>query len=197
MQELFSGIGQALAISILCVFCVLVLLFKDFFHPITILSAIPLSIGGAFVALLIGHGELGVPALIGLIMLLGIVTKNSILLVDYAIIGVREGGLTEFEALLEACRKRARPILMTTVAMIAGMVPLALGIGGADSSFRRPMAIAVIGGLVTSTALSLLVVPAVYTYVARAERYCRRGFARIVLGPESALQDAKQPKTAR
>jgi len=113
--------------------------------------------------------------------------------VDYAIIGVREGGLSEFEALLEACRKRARPILMTTVAMIAGMVPLALGIGGADSSFRKPMAIAVIGGLVTSTALSLLVVPAVYTYVARVERYCRRGFARIVQGPKPALQDAIQP----
>jgi multidrug efflux pump subunit AcrB len=195
MQELFSGFGQALAIAILCVFCVLVLLFKDFFHPITILSAIPLSIGGAFVALLIGHGELGVPALIGLIMLLGIVTKNSILLVDYAIIGVREGGLTEFDALLEACRKRARPILMTTVAMIAGMVPLALGIGGADSSFRRPMAIAVIGGLVTSTALSLLVVPAVYAYVARVERYFRRGFARLVQAPESALQNVKHLKT--
>lgn len=179
MQELFSGFGQALAIAILCVFCVLALLFKDFFQPITILSAIPLSIGGAFIALLVGRGELGVPALIGLIMLLGIVTKNSILLVDYAIIGVRENGLTEFEALLEACRKRARPILMTTVAMIAGMVPLALGIGGADSSFRRPMAIAVIGGLVTSTALSLLVVPAVYTYVARAQRYCRRVLSRI------------------
>ena len=193
MQELFSGIGQALAISILCVFCVLVLLFKDFFHPITILSAIPLSIGGAFVALLIGGGELGVPALIGLIMLLGIVTKNSILLVDYAIIGMREGGLSEFDALLEACRKRARPILMTTVAMIAGMVPLALGIGGADSSFRKPMAIAVIGGLVTSTALSLLVVPAVYTYVARAERYCRRGFARVILRPELPNPSNERP----
>jgi len=123
-------------------------------------------------------------------MLLGIVTKNSILLVDYAIIGIREAGLTEYEALLEACRKRARPILMTTVAMIAGMVPLALGIGGSDSSFRRPMAIAVIGGLVTSTALSLLVVPAVYTYVARIERFCRRLFARIVSGPESIPPEA-------
>jgi multidrug efflux pump subunit AcrB len=120
-------------------------------------------------------------------MLLGIVTKNSILLVDYAIIGIREAGLSEYEALLEACRKRARPILMTTVAMIAGMVPLALGIGGSDSSFRRPMAIAVIGGLVTSTALSLLVVPAVYTYVARVERLSRRIFARVVLSPEAAL----------
>jgi multidrug efflux pump subunit AcrB len=178
MQELFSGFGEALAIAVLCVFCVLALLFRDFFQPVTILSAVPLSVGGAFVALLLGRSELGLPALIGLIMLLGIVTKNSILLVDYAILGIRDNGLSELEALVDACHKRARPIIMTTVAMVAGMLPLALGIGGADSSFRRPMAISVIGGLVTSTALSLLVVPAAYTYVARAERLFRSVFHR-------------------
>ena len=178
MEELFSSFGEAMAIAVLCVYCVLALLFKDFFQPVTILSAIPLSVGGAFVALLVGRGELGLPALIGLIMLLGIVTKNSILLVDYAILGIRENGLSETDALIEACHKRARPIIMTTIAMIAGMLPLALGIGGADSSFRRPMAIAVIGGLVTSTGLSLLVVPAVYTYVARVERFFRHHFRR-------------------
>ncbi len=191
MQELFSGFGQALAIAVLCVFCVLALLFKDFFQPITILSAVPLSVGGAFVALLLGRSELGLPALIGLIMLLGIVTKNSILLVDYAILGIRNG-LSEVEALVDACHKRARPIIMTTVAMVAGMLPLALGIGGADSSFRRPMAIAVIGGLVTSTALSLLVVPAAYTYVARAERLLRRAFHR----KGAAVHEHAVPPTA-
>jgi len=178
MQELFSGFGQALTIAVLCVFCVLAVLFKDFFQPVTILSAIPLSVGGAFVALLVGRSELGLPALIGLIMLIGIVTKNSILLVDYAIIGIHENGLSERDALVEACHKRARPIIMTTIAMVAGMLPLALGFGGADSSFRRPMAISVIGGLVTSTALSLLVVPAAYTYVAQAERFLRGLFRR-------------------
>jgi multidrug efflux pump subunit AcrB len=191
MEELFGGFGIALLTAILCVACVLVLLFKDFFQPLTILSAVPLSVGGAFVALLIGHSEVGLPALIGLIMLLGVVTKNSILLVDYAIMGMRDHGLTEFEALVEACHKRARPIVMTTVAMVAGMVPLALGIGGGDSSFRRPMAIAVIGGLITSTALSLLVVPAVYTYVAQAERAFRRRF-----GWGEVTQQAPQLATA-
>src|SRR5678816_1353562 len=104
------------------------------------------------------------------VMLLGIVTKNSILLVEYAVIAIRERGMNEHDALVDACRKRARPILMTSVAMVAGMLPLALGLVG-DGSFRQPMAIAVIGGLVTSTALSLLVVPVVFTYVSGLERW--------------------------
>jgi multidrug efflux pump subunit AcrB len=169
MAELFGGFGVAMLTGVLCVYCVLVLLFRDWFQPVTILSAVPLSVGGAFVALLLARSELGLPSLIGLVMLLGIVTKNSILLVEYAVIGIRERGLSEHEALLDACRKRARPILMTSVAMIAGMLPLALGLVG-DSSFRTPMAIAVIGGLMTSTALSLLVVPVVFTYLAGFER---------------------------
>jgi Cu/Ag efflux pump CusA len=103
------------------------------------------------------------PTMIGLIMLMGIVTKNSILLVDYAILA-RKAGMNRFDALVDACHKRSRPIIMTTIAMGAGMMPLALGFSG-DPSFRSPMAIAVIGGLITSTLLSLLVVPAVFTYV--------------------------------
>jgi multidrug efflux pump subunit AcrB len=172
MDELFSDFGLAMLAGILCMFCVLVLLFKDFFQPITILSALPLSLGGAFIALLIAGSGLLVTSLIGLIMLLGIVTKNSILLVEYAIVGMRDHGLSEFDALVDACHKRARPILMTSIAMIAGMLPLVLGFAG-DSSFRRPMAIAVIGGLVTSTLLSLLIVPVSFTYVTRLERRLR------------------------
>jgi hydrophobe/amphiphile efflux-1 (HAE1) family protein len=168
VSELFRGFGLAMIIGFVCIFCVLVLLFRDFLQPITILSAIPLCAGGAFLALLISRTELGLPAMIGLVTLMGIVTKNSILLVDYAVMGVKDHGLSVHAALLEACRKRARPIVMTTVAMIAGMVPIVLGLG-ADSSFRRPMAIAVIGGLITSTALSLLVVPVVFVYIARFE----------------------------
>lgn len=175
--ELASGFGAAIVIGILCVYCVLVLLFRDFLQPITILSAIPLSVGGAFLALLAVHSELDIPSMIGLIMLMGIVTKNSILLVEYAIIGMAERGLARYEALIDACHKRARPIVMTTVAMIAGMLPIALGLG-ADASFRQPMAIAVIGGLVTSTALSLLVVPVVFTYVDDFEKFMRRLFGR-------------------
>jgi multidrug efflux pump subunit AcrB len=166
VDELAMGFGMALLIGVLCIFCVLVLLFKDFLQPVTILSAIPLSVGGAFLALLVARSELGVPAMIGLIMLMGIVTKNSILLVEYAVVGMTERGLSRRDALIDACHKRARPILMTTVAMIAGMLPIALGLG-ADASFRQPMAIAVIGGLVSSTVLSLLVVPVVFTWLDR------------------------------
>ncbi|WP_024298519.1 efflux RND transporter permease subunit [Methylomicrobium lacus] len=164
MEEMAGGFGFAMLTGLLCVFCVLVLLFKDFFQPLTILSAIPLSLGGAFIALLITGGELNIPSMIGLIMLMGIVTKNSILLVEYALAARRERGLSRHDALVDACHKRARPIIMTTVAMIAGMLPIALGFGS-DASFRQPMAIAVIGGLLSSTLLSLLVVPVVFTYV--------------------------------
>jgi multidrug efflux pump subunit AcrB len=171
--ELVSGFGLAIMVGVLCVFCVLALLFENFLQPITILSAIPLSLGGAFVALLLGGSELDVSSMIGLVMLMGIVTKNSILLVEYAVIGVRERGLSLRDALIDSCHKRARPIVMTTVAMIAGMLPIALGFG-ADASFRQPMAVAVIGGLLTSTALSLLVVPVVFTYVDGFERWSGR-----------------------
>jgi multidrug efflux pump subunit AcrB len=173
--ELAAGFGMAIVIGVLCVFCVLVLLFKDFLQPVTILSAIPLSLGGAFVALLLARSELDVPSMIGLVMLMGIVTKNSILLVEYAVVGLRDRGLSLHDALIDACHKRARPIVMTTVAMIAGMLPIALGFG-ADASFRQPMAVAVIGGLLTSTALSLLVVPVAFTYVDGFERRLRRLF---------------------
>jgi multidrug efflux pump subunit AcrB len=116
--ELAAGFSMAIAVGVLCVFSVLVLLFRDFLQPITILSAIPLSLGGALVALLVARSELDVPAMIGLVMLMGIVTKNSILLVEYAVVGMRDRGLPLREALIDACHKRARPIVMTTVAMI-------------------------------------------------------------------------------
>jgi multidrug efflux pump subunit AcrB len=171
--DMASGFAMAIWVGVLAIYCVLTLLFKDFFQPVTILSAIPLSAGGAFVALLLGRSELDIPALIGLTMLTGIVTKNSILLVEYATLGIAERQLAIRDALVDACNKRARPIIMTTIAMIAGMVPIAVGLG-ADASFRQPMAIAVIGGLLTSTALSLLVVPVVFTYIAGLERALRR-----------------------
>jgi multidrug efflux pump subunit AcrB len=159
--------------GILCVFMVLVLLFKDFMQPITILAALPLSIGGAVLALLLTNNAFSMPATIGLLMLMGITTKNSILLVDYAVVAMRDRGMNEIDALLDACRKRARPIVMTTLAMAAGMFPVALGLD-ADTSFRAPMGVVVIGGLITSTILSLVVVPVVFTYVLRAGRLVRR-----------------------
>ncbi|MDX2219889.1 MAG: efflux RND transporter permease subunit [Burkholderiales bacterium] len=168
MEELFGSFALAMIIGVLCIYAVLVLLFRDFLQPITILAALPLSIGGAFVLLLLTGKAFSMPSLIGLLMLMGICTKNSILLVEYAIVARRDHGLSRLDALIDACHKRARPIIMTTLAMGFGMLPIALGFG-ADPSFRAPMAIAVIGGLVTSTLLSLVVVPAVYTYVDDAE----------------------------
>jgi multidrug efflux pump subunit AcrB len=164
MGELFASFGLAMATGVLCIYIVLVLLFKDFVQPVTILAALVLSIPGAFLALFITHTAISMPSMIGLIMLMGIATKNSILLIEYAIMARRDHGLTRWEALLDACHKRARPIVMTTIAMGAGMLPIALGIG-VDPSFRAPMAIVVIGGLITSTFLSLLVIPVVFTYV--------------------------------
>ncbi|RUP24704.1 MAG: efflux RND transporter permease subunit [Curvibacter sp.] len=163
MGELFASFGLAMLTGVLCIYIVLVLLFKHLLHPVTILAALPLSLGGAFVGLLMAQKSFSMPSLIGLIMLMGIATKNSILLVEYAILARREHGMSRTEALLDACHKRARPIIMTTLAMGAGMLPIALGLGAADASFRSPMAVAVIGGLITSTLLSLLVIPAVFT----------------------------------
>ena len=165
MGELFASFGLAMLTGVLCIYIVLVLLFKSLLHPVTILFALPLSLGGAFVGLLLANKSFSMPSLIGLIMLMGVATKNSILLVEYAIVARREHGMSRWDALMDACRKRARPIVMTTLAMGAGMLPIAIGFGAADTSFRSPMAIAVIGGLMTSTFLSLLVIPAVYTYV--------------------------------
>ncbi|MEJ7138296.1 efflux RND transporter permease subunit [Amphibiibacter pelophylacis] len=164
MAELFASFGLAMLTGVFCIYVVLVLLFKEFFQPATILSALVLSVPGAMLALWLTRSSISMPALIGLIMLMGIATKNSILLVEYAIVARRDHHLSRWDALLDACHKRARPIVMTTIAMGAGMLPVALGIGS-DGSFRGPMAIVVIGGLITSTFLSLLVVPVVFTYV--------------------------------
>ncbi len=164
MAELFDSFGLAMLTGVLCIYIVLVLLFRDFMQPVTILAALVLSVPGAFLALFVTSTAVSMPSMIGLIMLMGIATKNSILLIDYVILARRDHGLDRWNALLDACRKRARPIVMTTVAMGAGMLPIAIGLG-TDPSFRAPMAIVVIGGLITSTFLSLLVVPVVFTFV--------------------------------
>jgi multidrug efflux pump subunit AcrB len=189
MGELFASFGLAMTIGVLCIYIVLVLLFKGFLHPLTILAALPLSLGGAFVGLLIAQKSFSMPSLIGLIMLMGIATKNSILLVEYAIEARRgkpaEGsnpsvpGMSRWDAMIDACHKRARPIVMTTIAMGAGMLPIALGWGAADTSFRSPMAIAVIGGLITSTVLSLLVIPVVFNYLDDLGQWVTRIYARL------------------
>lgn len=183
MAELFASFGLAMLTGVLCIYVVLVLLFKDFLQPITILVALPLSLGGAFVLLLLTGSSFSMPSLIGLIMLMGIATKNSILLIDYAILARQHRNVTRYDALLDACHKRARPIIMTTIAMGAGMLPITLGLGAADPSFRAPMAISVIGGLITSTFLSLLVIPVFYTLIddlQRGLRWLRTGRTDVV-----------------
>ena len=192
--ELFASFALAMLTGVLCIYIVLVLLFKAFLHPVTILAALPLSLGGAFVALLVANKSFSMPSLIGLIMLMGVATKNSILLVEYAIEARREHGMSRLDAILDACHKRARPIVMTTIAMGAGMLPIAIGWGAADGSFRSPMAVAVIGGLITSTFLSLLVIPAVFTIVDDVSLWFAGLFRRQ---PPAHGQDPAQPGALR
>jgi multidrug efflux pump subunit AcrB len=182
MKELFENFLIAIGAGVMMVFAVLVLLFARVFQPITILSALPLSVGGAALALILTGTPFSLPVVIGIIMLMGIVAKNSILLVDFAIEEMR-AGKPRLDAIMESGHKRARPIVMTTVAMVAGMVPVALGIGG-DSSFRAPMAIAVIGGLITSTLLTLVIVPAVFTVIDDIERWIAPKARRALSGSE-------------
>jgi hydrophobe/amphiphile efflux-1 (HAE1) family protein len=163
MGEIFARFGGAVAVAVLCIYAILVLLYNNFLHPLTIMVALPLSFGGALIGLLIAQKALGLYALIGIVLLLGIVTKNSILLVDYTLIN-QEEGKSQREAIIEAGVSRLRPIIMTSLASIAGTVPLALGLGpGAE--VRSPMGIAVMGGFTTSTLLTLVVVPVLFTYV--------------------------------
>jgi multidrug efflux pump subunit AcrB len=190
MTELFNSFGLAMLTGVLCIYIVLVLLFKDFVQPATILGALVLSIPGAILALFITQTALSMPSMIGLIMLMGIATKNSILLIEYAIMARRDRAMTRLEAVLDACHKRARPIVMTTIAMGAGMMPIALG-WGTDPSFRSPMAIVVIGGLITSTFLSLLVIPVLFTYVDDAVQ----GLVRLFRKAPPAAPSAPAPVT--
>jgi len=180
MQELFGGFALAIGSGIVLLMFVLALLFNGFLQPVTILTALPLSLGGALGLMIATRTALSMPALIGLLMLMGIAAKNSILLVEYAIVARRDRRLKRAAALVDAARKRARPIVMTTFAMGAGMLPIALGIG-ADAEGRAPMAIAVIGGLISSTALSLVYVPAVFTVMDDLEAWLGRYLSRVFM----------------
>jgi HAE1 family hydrophobic/amphiphilic exporter-1 len=169
IQELFGALGLAFFTGVAMIYGVLVLLFRSFFKPLIIISALPLAIFGAAIALFVTRESVSIPSLIGILMLLGIAAKNSILLVEYAIERERDG-MPQRQAIMEACRERARPIIMTSLAMIAGMVPTAFALGK-GSEFRQPMAIAVIGGLITSTLLALVMVPVIYEVVDDIEHW--------------------------
>ncbi|MEO1543049.1 MAG: efflux RND transporter permease subunit [Pseudomonadota bacterium] len=187
MGEVFEGFGKAMAAGLMMVYAVLVLLFASFLQPITILFSLPLSIGGAIIALAITGNPISLPVVIGILMLMGIVTKNAIMLVDFAIEEIARG-VDRFEAIIDAGRKRARPIVMTTIAMCGGMLPSALALDS-GGEFRAPMAIAVIGGLISSTLLSLIFVPAVFVLIDDVGRFVWRlvrGFVGEVDEPDQA-----------
>ncbi|WP_240008513.1 efflux RND transporter permease subunit [Pseudaquidulcibacter saccharophilus] len=177
LADMMSQFLGAILLGVFLVYCVLVLLFKDFLQPITIVSVILLAPAGAFLGLFLVQAPLSITSFIGLLMLIGIATKNSILLVDFAVESINKG-MPRYEALIDAALKRSRPIIMTSIAMIAGMMPNALTSAG-PGAFRQGMAIAVIGGLTLSTALSLIFVPAVYTIVDDFDHWIRKFFKGI------------------
>lgn len=189
MIDVFSGFIFAMGSGLLLMYLVLVLLFRSFSTPFSIMMALPVSYGGAFIMLLLAHSSISLPSMIGLIMLTGVAAKNSILLVEYAI-EARRGGMSRFDALMDAAHKRARPVIMTTIAMGAGMAPIALKLG-AGGEFRQPMAIAVVGGLITSTLLSLVFVPAFFT-VADDFRNFIKGLFNGALEPEGKAEDQER-----
>jgi multidrug efflux pump subunit AcrB len=186
MKETFANMALALAVSIIFIYFVLASQFESFIHPFTIMLALPLAIVGALLALFLGNMSIGMPAMIGIVLLMGLVTKNAILLVDYTN-ELRAQGKNMIEALLEAGPTRLRPILMTSAAMVLGTLPNALG-QGEGKEFRGPMAVAVIGGVITSTFLTLLVVPVVYTWM---DRFTIKNKVKV---PESSPDTPETPR---
>ncbi|OQP83713.1 ABC transporter permease [Rhizobium rhizosphaerae] len=184
--EMQRGFGNAMLLGLMLVLVVLILLFKDVIQPFTILFSLPLAIGGVAVGLIVTQNAMSMPVLIGILMLMGIVTKNAILLVDFAI-EMKRHGMERVEAMIEAGRKRARPIIMTSIAMSAGMLPSALGVGE-GGSFRAPMAIAVIGGIIVSTVLSLVVVPSFFLIMDDLSRLLGRLFGRFFGAKEQEIE---------
>jgi multidrug efflux pump subunit AcrB len=194
MSETFQSFGLAMGAGVMMVYSVLVILFGSFLQPITILLSLPLSIGGAIFALLLTGRPISLPVFIGFLMLMGIVTKNAIMLVDFAVVEMRRG-VPRAAAIVDAGCKRARPIIMTTIAMAGGMFPSALALG-AGGEFRSPMAIAVIGGLLVSTVLSLVFVPAFFIVMDDIGRVLAWGFGRFV-GPRDEPGSSLDPSGPR
>jgi multidrug efflux pump subunit AcrB len=177
-QELMQSFANAMILGLMLVLTVLILLFGSVIQPFTILFSLPLAIGGVAGALILTNNPVSMPVLIGILMLMGIVTKNAILLIDFAI-EMMAKGMNRYEAIVEAGHKRARPIIMTSIAMSAGMLPSALGVGE-GGTFRAPMAIAVIGGILVSTVLSLVVVPSFFLIMDDLSRLLGWIFGRFI-----------------
>jgi HAE1 family hydrophobic/amphiphilic exporter-1 len=163
MEDMFSDMALALTLAVLFIYIIMVSLFESYIHPFTIMFSLPVALVGALAGLALSGTTLSMFSMIGIIMLMGLVTKNAILLVDYTNT-LRERGMEMTEALLEAGKTRLRPIVMTTATMVFGMLPLALALG-AGSEMRQGMAIVIISGLISSTLLTLVLVPVIYTYM--------------------------------
>lgn len=159
VEDMFKQFSWVLIFGVLSIYFILVLLFKDIFYPLVIISALPMAVSGSLLALILFHKDFSMPTLIGMLMLMGIAAKNSILLVESALHHRLSLNTELKDAILEACAKRARPIFMTSLAMTAGMLPMCIGWNGSDTSFRGPLALSVIGGVISSTFLSLIVIP--------------------------------------
>jgi multidrug efflux pump subunit AcrB len=181
MKETNENMGMALLLAVIFIYIVLASQFESFIHPVTIMLTLPLALVGAIVALFLTGKTMAIGTMIGIILLMGLVTKNAILLIDRAIVRVREQGEPPLQAILEAGPERLRPILMTSAAMVLGMLPTALG-QGEGSEFRAPMAIAVIGGVISSTLLSLVVVPVFYLAIEDWKPVVKRLLRYILIG---------------
>ena len=181
-QSSVTGLGLLLFLAVMVIYMVLGILYESFIHPVTILSALPFAGFGALVTLLIFHVELSIYAFVGIIMLVGLVKKNGIIMVDFALDAQRNGNKAPQDAIYEACVIRFRPIMMTTMAALMGTLPIALGFGaGAES--RRPLGLAVVGGLLFSQFLTLVVTPVFYVYMDRFQSFLGRHFRRHEAAP--------------
>jgi HAE1 family hydrophobic/amphiphilic exporter-1 len=194
LQESNKSMGFSMMLAVVCIYMILASQFESLIHPLTIMVSLPFALIGAFGGLLIAHMRMSIFAMIGLIMLMGLVTKNAILLVDFAV-QLRERGQSIKLALENAGATRLRPILMTTAAMIFGMVPVAVGHGD-GGEVRAPMGVAVIGGLITSTFLTLIVVPVIYTFLESVSQVWVRVFQRFGAGQKHAQHEASPAHTS-